>query len=232
MIYTFYGSDIGVSKHKARKLVDALMKKRPEATHFTLDGDSFSLDELERLAGSVGLFTPHHIVVLDRVYADIPMDMLDAMAASEHVFVCLEQELGKKDVETLKSKSTKVDEQAQKPQSKTARPNVFALTDAITARDKKNIWVAYQELLFQGVDPEEILPILSWHAKTMLVVAGSKNATEAGVKPFVYTKTKRASQKYTRDELKQFSRDVVGALYQSRQGKHLEYQIEKVLLEL
>src|SRR3989344_8188381 len=57
--------------------------------------------------------------------------------------------------------------------------NIFALTDAIGARKKRDAWVLYQKALAAGMAPEEIFFKLVWQAKTMLVAGKTASAIEA-----------------------------------------------------
>ena len=68
--------------------------------------------------------------------------------------------------------------------------NIFALTDAMGARSKRDAWVLYQKALASGMVPEEVFYKLMWQLKTMLTVKRTKSVSETDMKPFPYNKAK------------------------------------------
>ena len=234
MIYFFHGGDAVRAKQKIRKLTNALLSKKPEATHFYFDDQTLDNNFLKGLYRSTGLFAEHHIVVLDRVfYALESENVIESMKDSEHVFIIFEDKLQKEDLKYLQKNSEKSEEfNEPKPDKKDSRKNFFALTDAVCSGDKKRSWMLYRELIDDGASAEEIQPMLFWQIKTMLIASESKNAVEAGLKPFVFTKSRRGTEKYGKERVRELSRKIVNALYDSRQGKNLENELEKILLML
>ena len=85
------------------------------------------------------------------------------------------------------------------------------MAEALASRDKKRSWGLFHELLDSGFSAEEIIHTLFWQVKTMLSNYVSKNATDAGVKPFVYSKTKKYINKYSIEDLKKLSKSMVDA---------------------
>lgn len=234
MIYFFHGEDAVRAKQKIRKLTDALLSKRPEAVHFYFDDQTLDNDFLKGIYRSAGLFSEHHIVVLDRVFYVLESkDAIESMKESEHVFILFEDKLQKEDLKYLQKNSEKSEEFIdQKLEKKDSRKNFFALTDAVCSGDKKKSWMLYRELIDDGTSAEEIQPMLFWQIKTMLMASESKDAGEAGLKPFVFTKGRRGTERYGKERVKELSRKIVNALYGSRQGKNLENELEKILLAL
>src|SRR5262245_60973862 len=64
--------------------------------------------------------------------------------------------------------------------------NIWALTDAIGGRKKRDAWVLYMKALASGMAPEEVFYKLVWQCKTMLIAERTKNVTETDMKPFPY----------------------------------------------
>ena len=234
MIYFFYGTDAVRAKQKIRKLTDALLSKKPEAVYFYFDDQTLDNDFLRGIYRSAGLFSEHHIIVLDRVFCVLESkEAIENMKDSEHVFILFEDKLQKEDLKYLQKSSEKSEEFTdQKSEKKDSRKKLFALTDAVCSRDKKRSWMLYRGLIDDGTGAEEIQPMLFWQIKTMLIASESKNAEEAGLKPFVFTKNRRGTEKYGKEEVRELSRKSVKALYDSRQGKNLENELEKILLAL
>lgn len=234
MLYFYYGADAPKAKQKIAKLIKSLLAKKPDASHYYFDDRSLDQEFLRGLFQSVGLFAEHHVIVLDRVYAVLDnKKALEEMKNSSHVFVLYEEELKKEDFKEISKYSEKIEkyEESKKKNIK-KNPDLFALTDTIGTRDKKRAWVLYRELVSDGVVPDQIQPMVFWQVKSMLACRAAKSADAAGVKPFVFNKIKQNSSKYTTEELRELSRKVVGALYNSRQGGDFENELEKVLLSL
>ncbi len=111
--------------------------------------------------------------------------------------------------------------------------NIFALTDAIGARKKRDAWVLYQKALASGMAPEEIFWKLVWQSKTMLIAQNTKSVTETEMKPFPYNKAKGFLKNFKPGEIEKFSESLVIGYHQARRGKgEIETLVEKTLLRL
>lgn len=111
--------------------------------------------------------------------------------------------------------------------------NIFTLTDALGARNKKMAWVLYQKALLAGVSPEEIFFKLFWQVKSMLIASKTKNVEETDMKPFTYNKSKGFLKNFRQDELEKLSENLVTGYILARRGRgEIETLIEKLLLKL
>lgn len=111
--------------------------------------------------------------------------------------------------------------------------NIFALTDAIGARKKRDAWVLYQKALAAGMAPEEVFYKLVWTAKTMMIAESTKSVAETDMKPFPYQKAKGFLKNFKPGEVEKFSEDLVLGYHAARRGKgEIETLVEKVLLGL
>ncbi len=111
--------------------------------------------------------------------------------------------------------------------------NIFALTDAIGARKKRDAWVLFQKALASGMVAEEIFWKLVWQVKTMLVAGRTKSAEEANMKSFPYSKAKGFLNNFKHGELEKFSEDLVLGYHLARRGEgEIETLVEKMLLKL
>jgi hypothetical protein len=111
--------------------------------------------------------------------------------------------------------------------------NIFALTDAIGARKKRDAWVLYQKALASGMAPEEVFYKLTWQAKTMLIAQNTKNVGETDMKPFPYSKAKGFLRNFKPGEIEKFSEKLVLGYHQARRGNgEIETLVEKTLLSL
>ncbi len=111
--------------------------------------------------------------------------------------------------------------------------NIFALTDALGARDKKRAWIIYQEALAAGLVADEIFFKLVWQVKSLLLAAKTKSVGETDMKPFPYNKAKGYLKNFKLEELEDLSQQLVEGYLLARQGKgEIETLIEKILLKL
>lgn len=111
--------------------------------------------------------------------------------------------------------------------------NIFTLTDAFGARQKKEAWILYQKALFSGVSAEEIFFKLFWQVKSMLIAQKTKNVEETDMKTFPYNKAKSFLKNFKHGELEKLSESLVTGYILVRQGRgEVETLVEKILLGL
>lgn len=111
--------------------------------------------------------------------------------------------------------------------------NVFALTDALGARDKKRAWILYQKALTVGLSAEEVFFKIVWQVKAMLIAAKTKNVAETDMKVFPYSKAKSYLKNFKPGELEKLSENLVIGYHQARRGEgEVETLVEKILLAL
>jgi hypothetical protein len=111
--------------------------------------------------------------------------------------------------------------------------NIFALTDALGARDKKRAWILYQQALGAGISAEEVFFKIVWQVKSMLIALKTKSINETDMKPFPYSKAKLFLKNFKFEELEKLSEDLVISYHKARQGVgEIETSIEKLLLGL
>ena len=127
-----------------------------------------------------------------------------------------------------------IDEDEKLPLDKKGREfNIFALTDALGARDKKRAWILYQQALVAGLSAEEVFFKLFWQAKTMLIASRTKSVGETDMKSFPYSKAKSFLKNFKPGELEKLSEDLVVGYHQARRGEGgVETLVEKMLLGL
>lgn len=111
--------------------------------------------------------------------------------------------------------------------------NIFALTDAVGARDKKRAWILYQKALSAGVRAEEIFFKIVWQVKSMLIASRTKSVAETDMKAFPYNKAKSFLKNFKTGELEKLSENLVVGYYQARRGEgEIETFVEKFILKI
>jgi len=224
MIYLLHGEDTVKAREKMHTLVDSMCAKKPDASLFKIDGEHFSAGQLEELTLSVGLFEQKYIVVLDSLfenkeYKDVVVKKIKDIGTSENIFIILESKLDKKTVTKIEKNSEKVQEFAlKKTIKKKDEFNIFSLTDAIGRRDRKKAWVLLQQAILGGVSPENIHGTIFWGVKSMLLASGAKTAKEAGLNPFVFSKSVSFSKNFKNDELESISSRLISIYHEARRG--------------
>ncbi|OHA92456.1 MAG: hypothetical protein A2665_00505 [Candidatus Zambryskibacteria bacterium RIFCSPHIGHO2_01_FULL_46_30] len=111
--------------------------------------------------------------------------------------------------------------------------NIFALTDALGARQRKEAWILYQQALEAGLTPEEIFFKIVWQVKSMLIASRTRNVGETEMKAFPYNKAKSFLKNFKSGELKKLSESLVVGYHRARRGEvEIETLVEKLLLGL
>lgn len=111
--------------------------------------------------------------------------------------------------------------------------NIFALTDALGARNKREAWILYQKALSAGISADEIFFKLFWQVKSMLIALRTKSVSETDMKPFPYNKAKSYLKNFKSGELEKLSENLVTGYILARRGEgEIETLIEKLLLKL
>ncbi len=235
MLYVFYGQDSAKAHDKAQALSHNLLQKKPDASLFNLDSETWAEEKLSELTQSQGLFEKKYIVCIDaRAFLKESLEglveRLPQIKESPHICIVVAAKL---DVKTLKV-FTKYAEKIQEfGVVEKEEKRDFRMTDALGSRDKKRLWVLYREAIDQGKEPEEIHGLLFWQIKNMIIAAESKDASEAGLNPFVFRKAKESLKYYSKEDLCAVSSRMITVYHEARQGKiDFVLGLEKLLLTL
>jgi DNA polymerase III delta subunit len=229
MLYILIGSDVMKAKVRA-----AALSKGHETVRFGEGGEPF--EQTPSYLGARGLFAPTVALILDRPSEDaagktLLIEHAEEFAASAMPVIVIEPVL---DAATKKAvaKRAEIEEFEAKTEPETPPPSVFALTDAFASGDRKGAWILYRRLIENGSAAEEIHGALAWQARAMVLASKTKSAAEAGLKPFVYGKAKRAASRLGEAGAEELSRELVRILHSSRMGGgDLEDLLEAFLLK-
>jgi len=111
--------------------------------------------------------------------------------------------------------------------------NIFALTDALGARQRREAWILYQKALGAGLSAEEIFFKIVWQVKSMLIASRTRNVGETDMKVFPYNKAKGFLKNFKSGELEKLSESLAVGYHRARRGEvEIETLIEKLLLSL
>lgn len=237
MLYFIHGSDYLKVLEKSKNLVDSMLSKKPDASLFRLNSENWSPNSLQELVQGQGLFENKYIVTMSRLLeekeiADFAVSVLGEISESPNIFIWTEESVDKKTLAKIEKYAEKVQIFEKKTLAQKADFNIFSLGDSLLSRDKKQLWILYQEAL-RVFAPEEIHGTLFWQVKSAVLASKAKDADDSGLKPFVYSKSKRAGLKYSPAELDNLSSSLVRIYHEARRGKtELEVGLEKFVLGL
>lgn len=236
MLFIYHGDNVSARKQATDKLRQQLLKKRPEAEIFDIDADEFSVGRLQELTGGRGLFEDKYIVFLFHVLTievgqEAVIDRAEHLAAAEHVFVLIEDELEKKHKKKLEEHAKHLKEFAGGEAEEEFKP--WPLSDAYGNRKRSAAWIELQKAKIAGQKPEAIQGVLAWQTRLMLLAKECETAEEAGESGYPFKKAKGFSKNFSRSELEQnFSRLVTGYHEAHRGTYDLDNFLEQFLLEL
>lgn len=232
MLYVFHGTDTYKVADQANRLVASLRAKRPDAHVFTFEGVACTEVALDELISAQGLFVEKHVVVLKTPFEtvesrDCVIARLERFNASQNIFVLSEGKILAEQRRVLEKYAHKIEEH-NKTEVKKMEFNVFALSDALIARDRRALWMGYVEARRKGLVPENIQGTLHWAVKGLLASRDASSAEEAGQKPVVFSRQKRAAQNFTRAELVHLSRSLIEVYHEAHRGRYdLDVALER-----
>lgn len=249
MFYLFYGTESEKARARMHEILEGAKKKRPDAEIFRVEGAGFHEGMIDEWTGGMGLFERKMIVVLDKVFenkdaAEALAARAEALAASENMILILEGKIDKKTLGRLEKHAFKAevyDEKKEAPRFGAAPAggggnafNIFFLTDALGARDKKSLWSLYCKSQLSGVVPEEVSGILFWQLKAMRLASPPlADAKSTGLNPFVFNKAKTYARNFSSKELDLLSSRLVASYHDAHRGLNdFSVELEKFVLSL
>jgi len=163
---------------------------------------SFSKEMLFDYASNNSLFGEVPVVVVENILGDgeiiLSPNELEILKKSGTTFVFSEDKL-KVDIEKKYNKYTeKVEKFEQKAGLVRPKENNFAIVDAFARKNKIETWTLYIKAIESGVSPEAILGMFFWKIKTMILTN---------------------SKIFTKDELRNFSKELVGLYHKAHRGE-------------
>jgi alkylhydroperoxidase/carboxymuconolactone decarboxylase family protein YurZ len=215
--------------------LDAYAEKRARVDR--VSADMCTVELLQDRAGARSLFLADgasEVILLDTPgekaeAREAVLASAAALSESANIFVLLEGKLLAPLAKELKKHAVEYHEVEGAPTGE--KFNAFALADALACRDKKLLWVLFLRSRNAGLSPEEIIGTLFWQIKSMRLAAKTKSASEAGIKPFVYSKSKRGAEKFKPGELDTLSRSLITIYHDAHLGLlNLDLALERWVL--
>jgi hypothetical protein len=213
MIYLFAGDD---TKNKLNNYEFFLKSFKKEVAIFSINKNEFDPIQIESFYSGAGLFFDKCVVVFLNVFEkeeiyEFLIKKLELMGQSNNVFVFLEGKLKKVELDAFKKARAEIN-LFELSKEKKELYNNFLLAYDFEKKDKLNLWVHFREAIEKGVGMEELIGVLFWKAKGLLL--------------------KRNFNKFSEKELKDFTSRISYLLPEARkQGFEAEVIFERFLLE-
>ena len=213
MIYLFAGDDTK-NKHLA---YEKFIKSIPTSTEtFYFNRNNFNQIQIESLYSGSGLFSSKFAVMFSNIFEneetrDFILEKLDLMGQSGNSFIFLEGKLGKPISDAFKKDRAEFNI-FELPKEKKEKYDNFLVANAFAAKDKLHTWVYFRQAMDKGVGMEEIIGVLFWKIKNMVI--------------------KKDFRKFSETELKNSASRLSYLLPKARkEGRDAESAFEQFLLE-
>jgi hypothetical protein len=186
MIYLFYGDDTK-NKHLS---YEKFLKTIPSSTEtFFIGKNDFNPAQTESFYSGSGLFFTKCFVIFTNILEkeetlDFILDKLDFLIKSENSFVFLEGKLNKPVLDAFKKAKAEVNS-FELPKEKKEKFDNFLLANAFGQRDKLHLWIYFRQAMDKGVGMEELIGVLFWKIKDMLLKKNFSKFSEDELKNFV-----------------------------------------------
>ena len=193
MIYLFSGDDVKNKHLSYEKFIKSLPAQAgiPANTEtFFINRNDFNRNQIESLYSGSGLFFEDCVVVFQDVFEreetrEFVLEKLDLMGKSSSSFVFLEGKLNKPILDAFKKIEPKKLQINifELPKEKKEKFNNFLLANAFGVRDKLNLWIYFRQAVDLGVGMEELIGVLFWKIKDMLIKKDFRKFSEAELNP-------------------------------------------------
>lgn len=232
MIIVLTGND----QQKKKKEIESLVVSHGGAhSFFTLSYDEHQpLEILQEVIHSEDIFGKPLLLKIDvedfRKILDVVKNPITRFVDSRDLCFITASSLTKPEISFFQKHNAQIKEYilVKKKES----PLVFALTDALIKKDKKNAWIVFQKIISQDISAEEIHGALWWQWKTLsLVSSKEKNLAKKTISPYVYSKSENSLKFFSEKEIQFGVSHLMHMLQESRRGKrNLLHQIELFIL--
>ncbi len=170
MIYLFSGDDSKKRIDKYEKLLKTFTK---EIEVFTFGRNNFDPVTIESFYRGGSLFFKKSVLIFPFLLEkeevrDFVLSKIEYIANSENIFIFIESKLNKATLDAFKKVSANI-ETFELPKAQKERFDNFLLANAFANKDKLNLWIYFRQAVDKGVVMEELIGVLSWKIKDMIL---------------------------------------------------------------
>ncbi len=215
MIYLFYGDDAEKKYSSYEKFIKSLPAQAgvlKDTEIFPINRNNFNQTQIESLYSGSSLFSRKSIVVFSNILEyeenrSFILDKLKLIADSANSFIFLEGKLNKPIVDAFKKNDAEIN-LFELPKEKKERFDNFLIANAFASGDKLKTWIYFRQGMDLDVSLEEIVGILFWKIKDMILKKNFGKFKEEQLKNFV------SKLSYLLPEARKNGRDAESALEQ------------------
>ncbi len=188
MIYLFAGDD---SKRKICAY-EKFTSSIPDGVGiFCVGKNDFSSFQLENFYSGSSLFSTKSIIFYENIFEnedtqDFVLKHLKNIFESKNDFVFLESKLLKPVIDAFKKVGNKENQINifELAKEKKEKFNNFLLANALGDRDKLHLWIYFRQAMDKGVGMEELIGVLFWKAKDMILKKDFRKFKEVELQNF------------------------------------------------
>lgn len=186
MIYLFSGDD---AKNKLSNY-EKFIKSIPNDTEvFFINRNEFYPIQIESFYSGASLFSALSTVVFQNIFEyeetrDFILDKLQLMGESTNSFIFLESKLNKPILDAFKKARAEMNI-FELPKEKKEKFDNFLVANAFEKKDKLNMWIYFRQAMDKGVGMEEIIGVLFWKIKDMILRKNFSKFSEIELKSSV-----------------------------------------------
>ena len=186
MIYLFSGDDT------KSKLVayEKFLKSIPGSTEiYSISRNQFSPTQLESFYSGSSLFSSLSAIMFQNLLEyeetrDFILDKLKLMSESTNSFIFLESKLNKPILDAFKKSGSKINIFELSKEKKEKFDN-FLVANAFEKKDKLNMCIHFRGAMDKGVVMEEIIGVLFWKIKDMILKKNFSKFSEEQLKNLI-----------------------------------------------
>jgi len=213
MIYLFCGDDVKNKYEIYEKFIKSI---HVDVEIFFIGKNDFNPIEVESFYSGAGLFFTKCVIVFTNIFErketlDFVLNKLNFMTESVNSFLFLEGNLNKQIIDEFKKAKAEINI-FELPKEKKEKFDNFLLANAFGNKDKLSLWIYFRQAVERGVIMEELIGVLFWKAKDLML--------------------KKNFFKFSEIELKNFISKISYLLPEARkEGKDAEFVFEQFILD-
>ncbi len=170
MIYLFTGDDVKNKLISYEKFIKSLPKG---AEIVPISRNDFNRMQIESLYSGASLFSVKSAAIFSGILdneetRDFILEKLELMGESANFFIFLESKLNKPIFDAFKKVKAEMNI-FELPKAKKEKFDNFLVANAFSVKDKLNTWMYFRQAMDRGVVMEEIIGVLFWKIKDMII---------------------------------------------------------------
>lgn len=186
MIYLFAGNNTAAKLVAYEEFIKTVHK---DTEIFKFNRNDLDQNQIGSFYSGSGLFFKKSLVIFYNFteYEETRtfiLDKLSLMASSVNSFVFIEGKLNKVILDTFKKSRAELNI-FELPKVKIEKFDNFLLANAFGVRNKLNLWIYFRQAISAGVIMEELVGVLSWKIKDILLKKKFTKFSEHELKNFI-----------------------------------------------